>query len=107
MVYANQRLSCRIRKRLCLRKPNQQRPHQSGTVGHADGIHFFQCHACVRQCLLNDTVNIFNMLSGCNFRHYAAVKRMQVNLRINDVGKHFPAVFDDSRRRFVTGAFNG
>ena len=31
---------------------------------------------------------------------------MQVNLRINDVGKHFPAVFDDSRRRFVTGAFD-
>ena len=72
-VYANQRLSSRIRKRLCLRKPNQQRPHQSGTVGHADGIHFFQCHACVRQCLLNDTVNIFNMLSGCNLRHNAAV----------------------------------
>ena len=77
---ADQRKSRRIGDRLRLRNPHQKCSHQAGTVGHADRIQILQRDACLIQRRLHHLIDLFNMLPGRDFRHYAPVQRMKGDL---------------------------
>ena len=54
--------------------------YKSRTVGDTDCIHIIQCHISFCQCCCDDLIDFFDMLSGRDLRHNAAIQRMQRDL---------------------------
>ena len=76
MMHTNQRKSGRKADCLRLRYTDQQCADQSGAVGDGDGCNIPQRQLRLRKRLFNHLINLFDVLSGCNFRHHSAVLRM-------------------------------
>ena len=63
----------RIADCLCCCHTYQKSPHQPWSIGDTDSINVIQAHMCFIQCFLNDLINLFNVLSGCNLRNYTSI----------------------------------
>jgi hypothetical protein len=69
----------------CIGKADQQRAHQSRAVRHGKAVNAGKVHIRLPQRFIHDGVNAFDMLPGGYFRHDAAVYRMKVRLRRDDI----------------------
>ena len=65
--------------------PRQQRADQARRVRNGDALYVRQAQARLLKRLLRDRRNLLHMLSGGDFRHDAAVLRVQRHLGIYDV----------------------
>ena len=88
------------------RHPYKKSPYQSRAISHRNGVHIRKRFCRIGQGLFNHLIYFFYVLAGGNFRHHAAILRVQGNLGVNHIGEHFPSVFYHCGRRLVTGAFN-
>ena len=85
---------------------NKQRTDQPWSVGHADCIDVIQSHLCIFQRLGYYLVDLLNVFSGCDLRHYAAKLGMQCDLGRNDIGKDLPAILHHRSCSLIAGALN-
>ena len=106
MMDSDQRDPCRKAQSLGGRDADEQGAHQTGTVGHGDGIHFLQLSAGLLQGLADDLRHALGVLSGGDLGHHAAVERVDVDLGGDHVGEDLPAVHNDRSRRLITAGFN-
>ncbi len=84
---------------------NQQSRRQAGTIGYRHGVNIFSCQAGLRQGLAEDRRNVFDVGTGGDFRHDAAERLMQMNLRRHHGGQNIAAVGDNRRGGFIAGTF--
>ena len=80
---------------------DQQRADQSRPFRHADQIDVIQRQAGFCQRLIEHIIYIFQMMSGRDLRHYAAVVFEDLDLRRDHVRQHLPAVGDYCHRRLI------
>ena len=80
MMDSDQRDPCRKAQSLGGRDADEQGTHQTGTVGHGDGIHFLQLSAGLLQGLADDLRHALGVLSGGDLGHHAAVERVAAGL---------------------------
>ena len=106
MMHSYQRDILRPGNRLCLGNSHQKSTHQPRTISDTDRVQIVQRDPCFLQCHPDHLVYFLNVLSGCKFRNHTSIKRVQINLRRNDIGKHRASVFHHRSSSFVTGTFN-
>ena len=106
MVHADQRLVRGPGEGLRGRYSDQQRSHQPRSVGDAHRVHLLQGHIRLLQGRFHHLIDLFNMLSGRDLRHHAAVHGMGGDLRVDDVRQDFPSVLHDCRRSLVAGTLD-
>ena len=59
---------------------DKKRADKSRSVSDRDGIHLFQCLSGIRQCLPDHRIDLLYMAAGRDFRHHAAIERMDIDL---------------------------
>lgn len=75
-------------------------------MGDSNGVEIFGGKVGVLQTLIDDGHNCLDVRAGGNFRNHAAIGRVDVDLRNDDIRQNVTAVFDDGSGSFVTGAFD-
>ena len=93
-------------QRLGSRKADKQRADESRSVGNGNSINLLHANACLRQGFINNRHNIFDMLTGSNFRHNATEFTMNNDLGGDNVAKNLTPVLYYGSRSFITAAFN-
>ena len=93
------------RERLRRVHPHHQRPRQARPVGDRHRVHVVPIRPRLLQSLVDDGPYRDHVLTGGQFRHYAAVGSMYGYLGGDDVGQQLPAVFHHRHRRLVAGCF--
>ena len=73
MVHRDQRLVQGKGKALHAAHAGEQRAHQTGAIGHRQGIHILQGHARFPHRLVHHRITGFHMRPAGNFRDHAAV----------------------------------
>ena len=106
VMHRDQRLAGHHRESLCKAHADQQRTDQPRRIGHGDAVHIADRHIRIGQRLRHDRQDILTVPAGCQLRHDAAELLMLLRLRRDDIGKDASAVLNNSRRRFIAGAFN-
>ncbi len=64
---------------------DQQRPNQARRIGDGNGVDIVPGQVGVGQCLVDDGVDHFDVAASGHFGHDAAINRVNIDLRINDV----------------------
>ena len=105
VVDGNERLACGVAQALHAADAGEQRADKSRPVGDGEGIDILQAHVCRPECFVNHAVAGFDVRTAGDFRHDAAIERMEVNLAENDVGDDGASVLDDGGGGFVAGGF--
>ena len=59
-------------KGFCRCNSHQKCPDETRAVRNADEINVIKAHLCIFQRLRENTVDVFQMVSGCDFRHNSA-----------------------------------
>ena len=95
MVYAEQRNAERFGEPFRGVEPDYQRRRQAWTVGHRD------CIDLLDQRGPHHLGNLFDMGARSDFRHDAAIRYMQRNLRIDDIRDDSAAILHYRRGGFV------
>ena len=85
MVDADQRLPQRLRYRLAVHQPHQERPDQPRSLRHRDRAHFVQRDSGPAARLLDHGHDLAQVFARCEFRHHAAILFVGQDLRGDDV----------------------
>jgi hypothetical protein len=108
MMHGHQRHPFRRRQRLRKRQSHEQRPHQSRSLRHGDGVHVVERHAALLERAFDDAADVADVLTRGELRHDAAPLAMNLGLGGDDVGSHSPGMFgralvvDERGGRLVT-----
>src|SRR5699024_6585566 len=105
MVHSDQRKVSGVGNRLRFSHSHKQCSDKSRSVCHRYRVNIIQGTLCFRKCLFDYLVNFLYMFSGSNFRHNSSIQLVQINLRGNNIRKHFSPISHNCRCRFITGAF--
>ena len=84
----------------------QQRPGQPRPVGYGHRVDVLQPHPAIAHRPLQRRRQVANVLPRGQLRHHAAIGRMELRLRRDDVRPQDAPVFHHPGRRFVAGSFN-
>ena len=75
-------------------------------MGDSNGVEIFGGKVGVLQTLIDNWHDSFDVGTSGDFRNDAAVRRVNINLRNNDIRQNMTAVFDDGGSSFITRAFD-
>ena len=59
---------------------HEQRTYQAGTHGHTNQVDVLPGYLGLFHGLIHHPVDVFQVMTGCNFRHYAAILLKNINL---------------------------
>jgi len=104
MIDADEWFVQRERRRLRRLQPDEQGVGQSRPLRRRHGVELLNGNARLAQRGLRDGQKIFQVFARGEFRHHAAVFRVQLDLRGDDVGQDFP-VAHDGGAGFIAGSF--
>ena len=82
---------------------DEQGADQTGAGGHADEPHVVEPDPCLLQRIAHDGRDQLEVAARRDLRHDAAVTRVQVGLRGDDVGEDVAVRCDDGRGGLVAG----
>ena len=85
---------------------HQKGHHQSGPLGGGDEIDIIQLDARIFERLLYNKVDALDMGTAGQFGDDSAELGMDLILRCDHIGAKGSPIFQNRRRRFVTGRFN-
>src|SRR5436190_1285634 len=102
MIHADQRLVQRKGHSLCVRDPDQKRPHQARADGHGDSFNVVWRNLRARECLFDNRNDLVEMLARSEFRHDAAEARMRFDLGRYDRRDDFATVSNNRSRSLIT-----
>ena len=85
---------------------NQHRSNETGGISDCHRVNIPTGQSGLRQSLVCQTVNGFDMLAGGDLRHHTAVFPVEGHLRCDAVCQHFPSIPDNGDGSFITGRFN-
>ena len=80
VVYRNQGLSHRKRSRFGKIYTHQHSTDQSRCIGNRHRVNLAPGKICLFKRLISKTVDRFDVLTGCNFRHDTTIDPVQVHL---------------------------
>jgi hypothetical protein len=106
MVHAHQRLAEGLRESFSVSDSNEEGADESGAVSDADGVQIAQLHSCLDQGFPHDRNDLPQVLARGQFRDYAAVLPVYVDLRSDHAGQDFAAVDDYRGGGLVAGRFD-
>lgn len=106
MIDGDQGLAQTKRVRLRERDTDQQRTGKSGAGGDGYRIEIFSRHMSGAQGLAHNGDNVPKMLTASQLGHHAAVERVHLHLRRDDVRQNCAATAHHRGRRLVARAFN-
>ena len=72
-------------------RADQQRTRQSGALGVSDCFHVWPRTLGRSQHLIDQAQAVFDVVTASQLRHYAAIRRMQRDLRMQRFGHDFAA----------------
>ena len=85
---------------------HQQRPDQTGRIGHRYGVNVAAGDPGLLNGALSQNADDLRVGPGCNLRHHTAIDFMEIHLGKNLVGQDLPAVLHQGYGRLITGRFN-
>jgi hypothetical protein len=106
VIYGHQRLAKFSRQNFPVCHADQQRADQSWSIGYANGVEIAERKAGLGQGFANDWNNLPKMFARGEFRHYAAIFTMNVQLGSDDARYYIATVHDDCRGGFIARRFN-
>ncbi len=106
VIHPDQRLIQPKRQRLRVRNPHQQRPRQPRPLRHSNRIQILKPNARTAHRLTHHRHDVAQMLARGQLRNHAAVVRMQVHLRGNNVRQRLRTTAHHCRRRLIARALD-
>ena len=106
MMDRNQRDSQGQSRRLGKVDAHKQGPDEAWSIGHRDGVQICTGDVCLLKSTVRQGGDDLNVFPRGDFRYYAPVDGMHIDLAQNAVGENFPPVPGDGNGGFVAGAFN-
>ena len=73
MMHSDQWLTCSVCDCFCFCHTDKKRTNKPRTVSYTDCINIIQCNLCIFQSLFYYLINLFNMLSRCDFRNHTTI----------------------------------
>ena len=106
MMYRNQGFLNGIGQSLGFGNSHQKGTYQSGAVGYRHRRKIGKAFPCLFHSQTDYLINLFQMITGSNLRHYPSKLCVKSHLRGNHIGKYFLSVFYYCRCGFITAAFD-
>ena len=97
VIDTHQRKPSAIGKSLRLSDSDQKSPYQTRTKGYSNGVNIIERNSGIRERLPDNTIDVHDMVTRCQFRHDAAVNSMYRDLRRYDIRQDIPSVPDYRR----------
>jgi hypothetical protein len=101
VVDPNERLACGPSNAFCDLHAHEQRAYEPWPIGHGHGSHVLDGDSRSSQSRSNDRPDVPKVVSRCELRHDAPEGRMDLDLRMDDVGVHAPCFVGQGGCRLV------
>lgn len=75
-------------------------------MSYGDCVEMLGSEVGIGEGFFENGLNRFDMGTGGNFRYNSTVSGVNIDLRDDDIGKDFAAIFDDGGGSFVARGFN-
>jgi hypothetical protein len=103
MIDRQQGLSKRFGERFPVSDSDEERAHESGSLGNADGVHFIEAQPGVGQGFTHHGNDLAQMLARSELGNHTTVSAVNIDLRSHHARKNAAAIDDDGSSGFVAG----